>query len=113
MKDNYFNKTPIHSDSIFWNIDNKGYVTIIIANKGLFNRIAQKLLKKPKKTYIHLDELGSFIWLNIDGNRNITDLGKEVYIKFQDNANPLYERLLIYFKILEQNHFIVWKNERK
>lgn len=113
MKNNYFDKIPIHSDSLLWNIDNQGYVTIIIANKGIFNYIAQKLLKKPEKTHVHLDELGSFIWLHIDGNKNISDLGKEVYVKFRDTANPLYERLLIYFKILEQNNFIIWKNERK
>ena len=33
--------------------------------------MAQKLLKKPKISYIHLDERGSFIWLKIDGEKMV------------------------------------------
>ena len=79
-----------------------------IENTGVFNRIAQKLLHKPKVTHIHLDEIGSFVWPLLDGEKDIIALGKEVEEKFGEKANPLYERLAKYFQILDSYHFVEW-----
>lgn len=84
-------------------------IMLHIENKGAFNRIAQKLFKKPKISYVHLDETGSFIWPIIDGEKSIIELGKEVEAHFGEKAHPLYERLAKYFQILDSYHFIEWK----
>ena len=89
--------------------DEKGIITLEIENKGFFNRFAQKLFKKPKISYIHLDEMGSFVWPLIDGERNITDIGVFVKEHFGEKAEPLYERLAKYFKVLESYGFIKFK----
>ena len=89
--------------------DEKGVITLEIENKGIFNKVAQKLFKKPKISYIHLDEMGSFVWPLIDGERNITDIGVFVKEHFGDKAEPLYERLAKYFKVLESYGFIKFK----
>ncbi len=86
--------------------DNDGIVTLEIENKGVFNKIAQKLFKKPKISYIHLDEMGSVIWGFVDGKRDITAIGILVKEHFGDNAEPLYPRLAQYFKTLEGYGFI-------
>ncbi len=89
--------------------EENGVITLEIENKGVFNRIAQKLLKKPKISYIHLDEMGSFVWPLIDGERNITDIGVFVKEHFGEKAEPLYERLAKYFKVLESYGFVKFK----
>ncbi|MBQ2754894.1 MAG: PqqD family protein [Clostridia bacterium] len=105
--DNYLEKVPKKAEHISWSVkDDK--VTLEIENKGVFNRIAQKLLKKPKISYIHLDEMGSFLWPQIDGDKNIIELGKLVETKFGDKAQPLYPRLAKYFQILDSYRFISW-----
>lgn len=86
-----------------------GVITLEIENKGFFNRIAQKLFKKPKISYIHLDEMGSFVWPLIDGKRNITDIGVFVKEHFGEKAEPLYERLAQYFKVLESYGFVKYE----
>lgn len=91
-----------------WTVDEHGLVTLNIENKGVFNRMAQKLLKKPKISYIHLDELGSFVWQRLDEEKNIIALGEEVKEQFGQKAEPLYERLAKYFQILDSYHFITW-----
>ena len=106
---NYLDKKPLRKDGINWNSDQNGIVTLEIENKGVFNRIAQKLLKKPKISYVHLDEMGSFVWPIIDGEKNIMELGKAVDEHFGEKAHPLYERLAQYFKILESYGFVEWK----
>ena len=108
ISENYLEHKPKRADSIGWSTDNDGKVTLEIENKGVFNSIAQKLFKKPKISYVHLDETGSFIWPLIDGEKNIIDLGKLVEEEFGEKANPLYERLAKYFQILDSYGFITW-----
>ncbi len=105
---NYLEKIPQHKEGLAWSQDEKGIVTLEVENKGLANRIAQKLLKKPKISYIHLEEFGSFIWLQIDGKRDIITIGELVKQHFGGKAEPLYERLSQYFKTLERYGFVVY-----
>lgn len=105
--ENYLERKPIRNENLGWKEDN-GNVTIEIENKGVFNTLAQKLFRKPKISYVHLDEMGSFIWPIIDGEKTITEIGEVVREHFGENANPLYERLVKYFQILESYRFIKW-----
>ena len=108
ISENYLEKIPSRSSMLNWSTDEDGIVTLEIENKGWANRIAQKLFKRPKISYIHLDKLGSFVWPLIDGKTNITELGNLVDEKFGEEAHPLYERLARYFQILDSYHFINW-----
>lgn len=108
IPENYLEKVPAHNPAIGWTADDAGIVTLEIENKGVVNRIAQKLLKKPKITYIHLDENGSFIWPLIDGKSSIFELGKAVDEHFGESAHPLYERLAKFFRILDSYGFVTW-----
>ena len=96
---NYLEGIPLRNPDLKWS-EKDGLVTLEIENKGVANRIAQKLFKKPKTSYIHLDEFGSFVWQQIDGEKDITHIGEAVEAKFGEKAHPLYERLVKYFEIL-------------
>jgi hypothetical protein len=104
-KENFLEKKPKKNTEIKWSADGEN-ITLEIENKGVFNRLAQKLLKKPEISYIHLDEMGSFIWPLIDGEADIIALGERVKEHFGDKAEPLYERLSKYIKILESYGFV-------
>ena len=103
--ENFLDLKPIRNGQYPWSEDN-GKITLEIENKGLWNRLFQKLLKKPKISYIHLDEMGSFIWPMLDGEKTVLEIGKAVESEFGDKANPLYERLVKYFEILKSYNFI-------
>lgn len=105
---NYLERIPVRADSIQWKVSSEGMVTLEIENKGWVNRIAQFLFARPKISYIHLDEMGSFLWPLLDGKKDITALGKLVEENFGEKAHPLYERLAQYFRILDSYHFIQW-----
>ncbi|MBQ7097777.1 MAG: PqqD family protein [Clostridia bacterium] len=107
--ENYLERVPVHKQGLKWSVDDKGIVTLCIPNTGLFNRIAQKLLKKPPVTYIHLDENGSFVWPIIDGKKDIIKIGELVKERFGEEAEPLYPRLAKFFQILESYGFVEWK----
>ena len=105
---NYLERIPVHPENIPWKTDENGIVTLEIENKGAMNRIAQKLFKKPKVSYIHLDKTGSFVWLSIDGNKSIYDIALLLEENFGNNSHPLYERITKFFFVLEKNGFIIW-----
>lgn len=99
---------PLKNPEIFWTADESGIVTLEMQNKGAMNRVFQVLFKKPKVSYIHLDENGSFVWPLIDGKKSIEEIGKEVDAHFGEKAHPLYERLCHFFSILYNYRFITY-----
>ena len=107
---NYLELKPSRNPLIKWS-EEDGSVTLELENKGTMNRIFQLLLKKPKISYIHLEEMGSFLWPILDGEKTIEALGLEVKEKFGKKAEPLYERLVQYLKILESYKFITMNKE--
>ena len=110
--DNYLEKIPVRSPLLAFEADENGIVTLSIENKGLFNRIAQVLFKRPKTSYVHLDEFGSFVWQCIDGRADITAIGIAVKEHFGEKAEPLYDRLSRFFQILHSYRFISFKGEK-
>lgn len=94
------------NDDLSWSRSDDGEVVVDMVNKGLVNRIAQLIFKKPAVSHIHLQDMGSFVFGCIDGKRNVFEIGKELKSHFGDRAEPLYERLCVYMKQLERAGFI-------
>ncbi len=109
ISENYLEKIPMSNPLLKWELNAEGKVDLLVENTGFFNRIAQKIFGKPKTTYVHLDDFGSFVWQQMDGEKDIIKIGIEVEAHFGDAAQPLYERLAKYFQILDSYRFIEWK----
>ena len=107
QKENYLEKIPV-LPSMKWTTE-ENIVTIQKENNGFFDKIAQKFFKRPKISYIHLDEYGSFVWQIVDGEKNIIKLGIDVKNHFGEKSEPLYPRLAKFFQILDSYGFIDWK----
>ncbi|MGN0526167.1 MAG: PqqD family protein [Acutalibacteraceae bacterium] len=105
-KENYLDKIPHKKEGLAWSADENNIVTLEMENKGVVKKITQILIKKPKISYIHLDEIGSTVWQLIDGKKSITQIGEIAKELLGDKLEPLYERLSQYMKILENNGFI-------
>lgn len=103
---NYLDFIPRHREPLQFVINEQGEVTLFQENKGVFNRITQKVLKKPKISQIYLDEMGNFVWPLIDGTRTVYEIAELVKEEFGDKAEPLYERLVQYIQNLERYGFV-------
>lgn len=108
ISENYLEKIPKRNSCIKWTQEDEK-VTLLIENTGFFNRIAQKFFGRPKISYVHLDDMGSFVWPIIDGEKDILSIGESVEEKFGDKCEPLYERLAKFFQILASYNFIIFK----
>ena len=90
-----------------------GIVEITIENTGFYNRVAQKIFKRPRYSFIKLDEYGSCVWQQIDGQKTIYEIGQILKESHKGASNQLYERLSTFFGILERNKYIIFVNEDK
>ena len=113
QKANYLDYIPKQNVLFPYRENEKGNVEIVRKNRGLFNRIAQLFFRRPKVSYIELDVFGSFIWKQIDGKKDVYEIGKLVKAKFGQEAEPLYERLTEFLHILRSNEFILYVNLQK
>ena len=64
-KKNYIDNIPKIND-MKWDVSEDGIVEITVENTGFYNTIAQKIFKKPRYSFIKLDEYGSFVWQKIE-----------------------------------------------
>ena len=83
-------------------------MTVDMMHKGIFDKLAQKLWVTPRVSHVKLDRFGSFVWKQMDGNRNIIAIGALVREEFGDQAEPLYERLAKFVKMLRDNRFVIF-----
>ena len=105
-KENYLDFVYAINSDLIWTLSESGEVIVEMENKGFTNRLAQKFFKRPSVSKITLEGMGSFIWTCIDGKRSVFDIGALVHDKFGDEAEPLYERLSVYMKQLDQVGFV-------
>ncbi|XVG95446.1 PqqD family protein [Eubacteriales bacterium KG127] len=107
-KENYLDNIPVISGDICWE-EKDDLVIIKQVNKGLYNKLAQKFFGRPEISNIHLDEFGSFVWKQIDGEKNIGEIGQAVSQEFGKRAEPLYERLINYIYRLKDVKYITYR----
>ncbi len=102
ISENYLEKVFSKKEGLAWTADSDGMVTLQVENKGFFCWISQKLFRRPRISYIHLDAFGSFVWQQLDGEKDLLFLGEAVDARFGEAAHPLYPRLAQYVKTLER-----------
>lgn len=90
--------------------DEQGIVTICEKQDYLIQRFFRKLhVRIPQYKKITLDEIGSFVFLQINGVRSVSEIGKNLEDAFGEKASPVYERLLQYLNYIEKKHHYIKK----
>lgn len=110
-EDNFLLYTPKKKHQLY-EIRNKKVVLIFHHNKPI-ERFIRWLVKKPTISDITLDEMGSEIWLLIDGNNNVYDIGQKLFAKFGSKCEPIYDRLILYLRYLNKKGWIYFEKTQK
>ena len=81
-----------------------GIVFVIKKQDAWIQRMLRKIKYKiPETSEMELDQYGSFIFLQIDGERNVRGIGERLGEAYEEANNQLYDRLLLYLNHLEKN----------
>lgn len=84
-------------DNLNYKIDDNGIVTVLEKQDHKIQKFFRKLkFKIPLYKEITLDEISSEVFLQIDGDKTVKEIGDNLEKKYGDKVNPLYERLLIF-----------------
>lgn len=87
-------------------IENKVVLKFKNDKKGFIEKYIFR--KKKGVTYkIELDEIGSFIWLLIDGKKSVNSLINFSSEKFGDKIEPVEQRVKLFLKQMNDNQLIV------
>jgi len=96
------------SDNLEYEVDKDNIVNILQKQDHKVQKFFRKLkfrIAEYKK--ISLDEFGSWIFLQIDGKKNVKEIGESIEAKYGDKVHPLYERLLLFLNHIDINcHYI-------
>lgn len=111
-QDKYLANIPIIKDGLDYYIEDN-IVFVRLANKHRIQRSLRKIgFKIPKDTIIDFDTYSSFVFLQIDGKKDIYQIGQNVKNHFGEDAEPLYERLVTFIDFLEDNRrWVMFKNK--
>ena len=91
-------------DELEYEVNESGIVTILEKQDHKIQQIFRKLrFNIPKYKKMELDEYSSEVFLLIDGNRTVEEIGIHLERKFGDKVNPLYERLLVFLNHIDVN----------
>ncbi|MFZ2258341.1 MAG: PqqD family peptide modification chaperone [Clostridiaceae bacterium] len=92
------------TDRITLSEDEAGIITVMEKQdhkiQGLFRRLKFRI---PEHKKTELDDYGSFVFKNINGELTVADLGLKLKDHFGPAIEPLYDRLTVYLKYLEQS----------
>ncbi|WP_346354758.1 PqqD family protein [Azotosporobacter soli] len=92
------------ADAVDYEVGADNIVTIRKKQDHPIQRFFRKLaFRIPEYTRRSLDEYGSYVFLQIDGRRTVREIGENLEEKYGEQAQPLYERLLLYLKHLNVN----------
>lgn len=96
------------SENVEYEVSSDGIVTILEKQDHKVQNFFRKLkFKIPMYKKMELDEYGSFIFLQIDGKKNVEELGIKLEEKYGEGSQPLYERLLLFLNHIDVNcHYI-------
>jgi hypothetical protein len=103
---NYLDLTPYTINES--EVEN-GLVTVLI--KKFKSKFMQSLLPRNRSNYIkiHLDEPGSVVWLNIDGNKTVADIIETISQNMGDKLPGVEPRVIKFLTQLYQQKFIGFK----
>lgn len=110
IQHNLLELTPVREKD--FRIEN-GRVTIFFPK--FKNKFMQNLVprNKPKDINIHFDELGSEVWLAIDGGKKVISIIKELDEKIGEKIQPAQDRISKFITQLYHHRFIYFKELKK
>ena len=108
-QENYLDFVYMKNPDFTWRENDRGMVVVDVKWEGFFHKIAQKFFSRPKTSEIALDNIGSFVWPQLDGNRSLYEVAENMKAHFGKDIEPVYRRLFTFIGIMKDNRLIVIK----
>ncbi len=97
----------IPARNIQWETDDSGKVYLI--KEKTKNKWLKKIIDwvgKSQNFHIRLDEVGTFTWLAIDGERTVLDISRHLKEAFGEDFKEPEQRVSFFLGMMKKNGFI-------
>lgn len=97
---------PVRQSMLEWDTTENGRVSLSIRHRHFCDRLAQRFFRRPSVSYVEFDELGSYLWTQIDGKKSVSQLASQMERYFGEKAAPAIPRLVVFLSILKKKNYI-------
>lgn len=100
-------RTIVPRPLVSYEVKEDGKVTLLKPkfSSGFFKKYILPRMKRPFYK-IHLDEIGSTVWMKIDGKKSAASIADELYEEFKEKIEPRYERLWVFLVSMKRGKLI-------
>ncbi|MFD3155443.1 PqqD family protein [Haloimpatiens sp. FM7330] len=87
--------------------DDDSNITLVIKRESKLDKFLLKIFRKAhRELYVHLDDIGSYAWKNIDGKKTVYELAEDFRKDYNVPEIEAMNRMGKFIKILKNNKFI-------
>lgn len=97
-------------EGLRWTEEN-GMVVLKVEHRGFYAWVAQRWFHKPRWSTIRLDATGSYVWKQVDGQRNLYAIAAAVQSRFGEQVEPLYPRFWAFVHLLWRSGLVETCNQ--
>lgn len=106
-RERFLGSVPVKNPVIKWEEANDGTITLIIPrNPSSLPSFLQKQLSLPQEKKVKLDEIGSKVWLKIDGKTNMQEFIEWFSNEYKVSLREAEVSLNMFFSELSKRGFI-------
>jgi hypothetical protein len=106
-KDDVLKSIPVRNSVIKWELDQNDEASLVIPQKDkLWVKLASKIFMLPDKRVVALDEVGSFVWTQCDGNNTIDMIVRKLRNKYNLTRKEAETSLLMYMRQLGKRGYV-------
>ena len=100
---------PIKNHRYHSHTTEDGKAQIYIPRNSYIDRLVRKFKETPEYFRVDLDHFGSFTWHQIDGEKNIYEIGNALKEEFGEEIEPVYIRTGQFINLLRNNKLVTFK----
>jgi len=109
--DSFLKNIPVVKEGLAFETNDQLVSIVSYQDKGIQKFLRKLNFKIPKVSKIELDKFSSFVFLQINGERNIYEIGQVLKKEYDEEIEPLYERLIMFLEFLKnQKKWITYKS---
>ena len=91
-------------ENLEYKVDDHKIVTVLEKQDNKIQNFFRRLrFQIPMYKEIKFDEYSSEVFTQIDGSKTVKEIGENLELKYGDNIQPLYERLLVFLNHIDVN----------
>ena len=100
-EDIYLKNVPVVNEGLIFETHGQLVSIVSYQNRGIQKFLRKLKFKIPEVSKVELDTFSSFVFLQINGERDIYEIGQIFRKEYEEAAEPLYERLIVFLEFLK------------